>query len=211
MNSDSTIQESGSGQETDPIRPHVFDGDIREYDKRLPNWWLTVFWGAIVYAFGYWVWVQEWKLVPDSGTALRQTMAENARTASLHSGVFDNDALWVLSEDASVTKAGAATFATTCASCHMPDLKGGIGPNLRDQQWIHGGEPLNIVSTITSGVLAKGMPTWGPILGPQKIREVAAYILSFHHKGEPVEIVPGWTPILPGAPALTQQPPPSTP
>ena len=47
-----------------------------------------------------------------------------------------------------------------------------------DTVWIHGGKPEEIVHTITTGVAAKGMPTWGPILGPQKIAQVAAYILS---------------------------------
>ena len=44
--------------------------------------------------------------------------------------------------------------------------------------WIHGSTPEEIVATITNGVAAKGMPTWGPILGNEKVGEVAAYIIS---------------------------------
>ena len=36
------------------------------------------------------------------------------------------------------------------------------------------------------GVLAKGMPTWGPVLGAKKVSEVTAYILSKHQEGEPI-------------------------
>ena len=39
-------------------------------------------------------------------------------------------------------------------------------------------------------VLAKGMPTWGPVLGPKKISEVTAYVLSKHKEGEPIVIEP---------------------
>jgi cytochrome c oxidase cbb3-type subunit 3 len=73
---------------------------------------------------------------------------------------------------------GEAIFKTTCIGCHGPTAQGGIGPNLRDSTWIHGGAPDQILATITNGVAAKGMPTWGPILGPEKTREVAAYVAS---------------------------------
>jgi cytochrome c oxidase cbb3-type subunit 3 len=204
MNSDPTLEHAELPTHTDPIKEHVFDGNICEYDKRLPNWWLTTFWGMIAFAFCYWVWSHEWKLAPEPTVALKEEMAENARIATRSSAVLTDDILWKMSEDRTVTQAGAATFATTCASCHMADLSGAIGPNLKDTQWIHGEHPMEVMNTITQGVLAKGMPTWGPILGKQKITELTAYIFSFHHQGEPAEKVPGWTPIAPGAPQVTQ-------
>lgn len=178
----------------DVIRPHVFDGDIAEYDKRMPNWWLFTFWGAIVFAFAYWVCGHELGLMRDPGLALKEQMAENARLATRASGVINNDTLWDMSKDPALVSAGQATFVTTCASCHMPDLKGGIGPNLTDTAWLHGGEPLQIMDTITKGVLEKGMPTWGPMLGRQKITELTAFILSKHAKGEPIEQAPPFVP-----------------
>ena len=48
--------------------------------------------------------------------------------------------------------------------------------------------------TLTKGVLAKGMPTWGPVLGAKKIGEVTAYILSKHKEGEPVVVAPAAAP-----------------
>jgi len=35
----------------------------------------------------------------------------------------------------------------------------------------------NIQNTITVGVPDKGMLTWGPILGPEKVAQVAAYVV----------------------------------
>jgi cytochrome c oxidase cbb3-type subunit 3 len=76
--------------------------------------------------------------------------------------------------------AGRATFQSTCASCHHAALTGGIGPNLVDAEWIHGGTPADVLKTVTEGVLTKGMPGWGPMLGGKKVSEVVAFILSQH-------------------------------
>jgi mono/diheme cytochrome c family protein len=73
---------------------------------------------------------------------------------------------------------GKEAFDTTCASCHNAALTGGIGPNLIDDRWIHGDKFENLTKTITEGIAAKGMPAWGPVLGPKKVAAAASYILS---------------------------------
>ena len=165
--------------ETPLLRPHIYDG-IQEYDNRLPNWWLITLYGAIVYSVGYWVFYEQMDVAPTPERALQQEMKANQLLAAQNAGVISDEILWNMSRDANVVSAGKATFETMCASCHMPNLAGGIGPNLKDETWVHGNKPLDLVKVITTGVLEKGMPTWGPVLGGGKISEVTAYVLSYH-------------------------------
>jgi mono/diheme cytochrome c family protein len=72
--------------------------------------------------------------------------------------------------------AGAKIFEQNCVACHGADMTGGIGPNLLDAEWIHGGEVEQIEQVITNGVPEKGMVSWGPILGEQKVGLVARYV-----------------------------------
>lgn len=182
------------------LRPHVFDG-IQEYDQRLPRWWLLTLYGAMVFSVGYWGYYHTYGSGLNAGRAIEQEIAENTMRATQRATVIDDEALWKMSRDEQKVAAGRAAFDTTCAACHKPDLTGLIGPNLVDQQWIHGGLPMDAIRIIQEGVAAKGMPAWAAVLGPQKIQEVVAYIYSHHQPGEPVVIVPGWTP--PGVPTPT--------
>ena len=161
-----------------PVRPHEFDG-IQEFDNPMPNWWLAILFASVVFAFGYWAALHEYTESQDPGKALVAEMEMSAQEAARKAGVLNNEILWKMSSDASVLRAGKETYLASCAPCHLPDMGGAIGPNLRDEVWIHGGQPMDILNAITEGVAVKGMPTWGPILGRKKISEVAAYILSF--------------------------------
>jgi cytochrome c oxidase cbb3-type subunit 3 len=183
----------------DAFRPHTYDG-IREYDKRLPNWWLWTFYLTIIFTVIYWSYYFTTHVGLDDRAALAQEMTriEAAKLAAV--STITDDSLWQMSRNAKFVEAGQTTFLTTCATCHNAKLTGGIGPNLLDHQWIHGGKPTEIYQTVTNGVPAKGMPTWGPVLGVKKITEVVAFVLSHHTPGEPIVIVPSPTPGVATAP-----------
>lgn len=161
----------------DDLRHHTYDG-IQEYDKRLPNWWLFTLYGAIVFAAGYWAYYH-WTDHMLAGYVRVDRRIEELQKNALNSGAAPTDAqLWNLSQDPAVVASGEKIYKTNCVACHGPDLKGGIGQNLTDATWIHGGLPINIYDTVIKGVADKGMPTWGPVLGPARVADVIAFVIS---------------------------------
>lgn len=179
----------------EPLRPHSYDG-IQEYDKRLPNWWLYTLYIMIVFWVGYWSYYEWFRAGPTNSQRVEQALARIEAEKLASNTVLDDASLWQMSRTAAFVDAGRATFNSNCVACHLPSLRGkhenpaAIGPDLTDQEWIHGGRPTEILATVTNGVLVKGMPTWGPVLGPRKISEVVAYVLSHHHEGEPIKPAP---------------------
>ena len=161
------------------LRKHSYDG-IQEYDKRLPNWWLLTFYGAIVFAVIYWLVDQHFPSSTDRSRIEAKMAVIEAAKLSSSTEKLDDAALWKMSRNPLFVDAGKETFMTYCASCHNAALTGGIGPNLIDKIWIHGGRPTEVLATVNTGVLAKGMPGWEPVLGSQKTTEVVAFIMSHH-------------------------------
>ncbi|MEO5960236.1 MAG: cbb3-type cytochrome c oxidase N-terminal domain-containing protein [Opitutaceae bacterium] len=176
----------------DPIRPHVFDG-IQEYDKRLPNWWLYTLYATIVFWVGYWAYYEWFRAGPSSEQAVVVAMAK-IEAQRLTAAKVDDTSLWQMSQNAMLVDSGKAVYTANCIACHLASLRGksesqvAIGPDLTDTTWVHGGKPTEVHDLITKGVLAKGMPTWGPVLGAKKIADVTAYILSRHREGEPIVV-----------------------
>ena len=163
----------------DPLRPHSFDG-IQEYDKRLPNWWLLTFYGAIVFWIAYWLYMQQSGLAMGDGKMIDEHMAHVEAVKLAANASLDDPSLWRMSRNSVFVEAGKSVFNGTCASCHHVNLTGGIGANLVDAVWIHGARPTDLLKVINEGVLIKGMPAWGPVLGTKKVSEVVAYVLSHH-------------------------------
>lgn len=154
----------------DQILGHGAEADgIEEYDNPLPDWWLGLFIFTIIWAFGY---TLEYHFISDRS----QIDAYQAEIAAAEEKWPEQEA--VVELDPESIAAGGELFAANCVACHQADLSGGIGPNLVDDEWIHGSSAEQIVTTITEGVPEKGMVAWGPILGPEKIGHLTAYILS---------------------------------
>jgi cytochrome c oxidase cbb3-type subunit 3 len=73
---------------------------------------------------------------------------------------------------------GAKIYSTNCIACHGDKGQGGVGPNLTDKFWIHGGDVKALFKTLTYGVPEKGMIAWNKTLNPLQIQKVASFILT---------------------------------
>ncbi len=178
------------------IRTHVFDG-IREYDNRLPNWWLYTLYGTIAFSIVYWFVYVTAGLAPSDGANTDEAMTHIAAVKMASSiDVSSDEKLWAIGNNAVFVDAGRQTFNSLCVACHLPSMRGksenptAVGPDLTDTAWLHGGTPKEIYRTVSTGVTAKGMPSWEPVLGQKKTAEVVAYILSKHRAGEAITVQP---------------------
>ena len=159
---------------------HNYDG-IQEYDNNMPNWWLGTLWISILFGIGYWWYYQT------SETGLQSTQRfEVARQAyqtkmaelAAQRGEWTNERIQALTTDESIIAAGKEIFKMNCVACHGPAGAGGVGPNLTDDTWLHGGSPKEVFTSIKDGWTSKGMLAWGPILGEEKVSQVAAFVLT---------------------------------
>ncbi|MDP2226639.1 MAG: cytochrome-c oxidase, cbb3-type subunit III, partial [Moraxellaceae bacterium] len=149
----------------------------------LPRWWLILFWLTIVFGVGYLV------LYPGmgnyAGTLGWSSSGEHAaddrkfqdQYGALYAG-YASTPVEVLAKDERAMQIGARLFANNCAACHGTDAHGGRGfPNLTDKDWLWGGTPEAIHSSILNGRNGV-MPGWKDALGAQGVDEVVAYTLS---------------------------------
>ena len=164
--------------ERDVILGHEDEADgIQEYDNPLPDWWIGLFWGTILFAVGYTV---HYHFIADRSypKALAQELAaaqERWPDPTTGAAAGGEEDLVITAEAAA---AGATVYQQNCASCHAANLTGGIGPSLLDAEWLHGGSPEQIHQTIANGVIEKGMLAWGPILGAERVNQATAYVVQ---------------------------------
>ncbi len=78
--------------------------------------------------------------------------------------------------DAASLASGKEIYLANCATCHGQNGEGGIGPNMTDDYYLHGGGMNNSIRILNNGVAAKGMIAWRGILKEQQILEVASYL-----------------------------------
>lgn len=86
--------------------------------------------------------------------------------------------------DTEALREGRELFvAYNCYGCHGGRAGGGMGPSLRDSNWLYGSAPANIFSSIAHG-RPHAMPAWGAMLPAEILWKITAYIESL---GTPME------------------------
>ena len=167
-------------QEEALLLDHDYDG-IKELDNHLPPWWLGMFYGAIVFAVVYMLNYHVWHWSPLSGEEYEIAMAEaaemKAANVNLAVDAVDENNVEQLT-DASDIERGQTIYVGNCAVCHGQAGEGGVGPNLTDEYWLHGGSVSDLYKTIKYGVTEKGMIAWEGTLKPTDIQQVSSFILS---------------------------------
>ncbi len=70
-----------------------------------------------------------------------------------------------------------------CAGCHGNHAGGGMGPSLRDDDWLYGGDDASVFASITEG-RREGMPAWGSKVPSDQIWQIVTYIKSMRTPNE---------------------------
>jgi cytochrome c oxidase cbb3-type subunit III len=167
-------------QEETILLDHNYDG-IRELDNHLPPWWVGLFYGTIVFGVFYIANYHFWQWSPLQDDEYQQEMA----AAKIEVDKFQakqansiSEANVTLLTDASALTKGKEIYAANCVACHGAALEGGVGPNLTDAYWLHGGGVQDIFKVLKYGVPEKGMIAWQATLKPNEMQAVSSYILS---------------------------------
>jgi cytochrome c oxidase cbb3-type subunit III len=71
-----------------------------------------------------------------------------------------------------------------CSGCHGGRAGGGMGPSLRDVDWIYGSRDAQLFSSIAEG-RAHGMPSWQPRMTADQIWKLVTYIKALRTRNEP--------------------------
>lgn len=87
--------------------------------------------------------------------------------------------------EASAKKEGERLYGWyNCGGCHGAVGGGGMGPPLRDPDWIYGGDAMSIYESIMEG-RPEGMPTWQGKIPEDQAWKIVAYVQSLGTAEEP--------------------------
>lgn len=163
---------------------HVWDVDLTEQNNPLPRWWMWLFYLTIVYGIGYLI------VYPGLGSnqgrfgwsqagAYEKEIKEGEQQYGPIFNKYLNMDIAEVAKDAQAREIGQRLFLNTCAQCHGSDAQGGKGyPNLADKDWLYGGTPEIIRTTIREGRHGQMPPMSAALGGDDDVRNVANYVLS---------------------------------
>src|SRR5690606_3192273 len=175
---------------------HEWDG-IKELDNPMPRWWLWTFYATIVWSLAYVIAYPAWPLISTAtegvlGWSSRADIRAELDAAEAAKGdyvarIAELPVEEILADDALrqfATAAGSAAFKVNCVQCHGSGATGSVGyPNLNDDDWLWGGTPEAIYTTISHGIRYgddeetrfSEMPAFGEMFSRDEIESRANY------------------------------------
>jgi cytochrome c oxidase cbb3-type subunit 3 len=150
---------------------HYWDGDITEYNKPMPRWWINGFYLLLVFSVVYIFWyggLGGYEGYGKWSSAGEHALAKAADDARL--------------EETFAPYKGQPIDAI-CTACHGKDGKGNpqLGaPDLTDEYWLYGDSTAQLSESIAKGRHGV-MPGWRDMLGETRSRLAAAYVWSLSH------------------------------
>ena len=175
-----SISPDESGKEMD----HKWDEDLVELNNPLPRWWLSLFYITLFFGIGYlalypglgsFAGLLGWT---STGQYEREMDLADGKYGPLFEKYRDMDIVAVAADD-QARRMGERLYINYCATCHGSDARGARGfPNLRDNDWLYGGEPAAIEQTILNGRNGV-MPAWEASLGgAEGVADMTEYVFS---------------------------------
>ena len=163
---------------------HVWDGDLQEMNNPLPRWWVYLFIITVIFAlvygvlyptFGKYAGVLGWSSQGQHQAEVDKLQQDIAPLYARFNGLSPEQ----LAGDAQAMAVGERLYMNNCAQCHGSDARGArTFPNLTDGDWLHGGEPATIKTTLTQGRVGMMPPLAAAVGTPDDVRNVAHYVLS---------------------------------
>jgi cytochrome c oxidase cbb3-type subunit III len=165
-------------KEEEILFDHVYDG-IRELDNDLPPWWKYGFYLTIVFAVSYLIHYHvtttgDLQIAEYNKSMIMAKIAKEEFEKNNANNVNESNAV-MLADKAEIAK-GEAIFKESCFACHGKFGEGGVGPNLTDDYWLHGGGIKEVFASIKYGWPDKGMKAWQSDFSPVQIHQIASYI-----------------------------------
>jgi cytochrome c oxidase cbb3-type subunit 3 len=163
---------------------HVWDEDLAEYNNPMPRWWLWMFYITIFFSLAYLaVYPGLGNFAGTFGWSSAKQLEEEVAAANRQFGPlyekFLKMDLKAVAADKQALEMGQRLFLNNCAQCHGSDGGGSRGfPSLRDADWLWGGEPEMIKTSIAEGRTGIMPPQAAAVGNAEEIKDVANYVLS---------------------------------
>lgn len=173
-------------KEKDHLLDHNYDG-IQELDNSLPPWWKAGFYITVVFAVIYMLRFHVLGMGPDPEQEYQAEMKVAAAQIEEYLATSGEkiDEKSVTMADAAGIADGARIYAQSCLACHGAKGEGGVGPNLTDKFWLHGGSVNEVFKTIKYGVPEKGMQAWEKMFSPTQLKNLSSYVKSLQGTNPP--------------------------